>query len=328
MTSETMTWTLSLKRWLCGVSSVAGLFSLCCTPPDSATSLQPGELVPTSVLRVETAIHRDLVENSVAITSVSQPGIIFGLNDSGNGPRIFAFDSSGRGRGVWTVFGARNRDWEAAALGPCRQGDAWCLYIGDVGDNEARRASVTIYRVAEPAVHDSSGVHIPLQVEGSLNVRYSDHPHDVEAMYVGVDGSMFLITKRRLLDGQRRPRRALIFKVPGSYWDSSGTVVASLVDSLPIVPGERQGGQISDASLSPDGRLLAIRTYADVFIFQMDSVTQLPRPGQTPRPCTVRALDEEQGEGIAWWWDRRRLLLTSERRNAPLHIVDCPLPRR
>ena len=287
--------------------------------------LNVGEVRPTSVLKVEAAIHRDLVENSVAITSVSQPGIIFGFNDSGNEPRIFAFDSSGMGRGTWSVAGARNRDWEAAGLGPCRHRGSWCLYIGDVGDNEARRQYVTVYRVREPLI---SNVDTPgsVEVESSLNIRYSDHPHDVEAMYVGVDGSMFLITKRRLLDDQQKPRRALIFKVPSPFWDSSGTVVASLVDSLPIVPGERQGGQISDASLSQDGKLLAVRTYDDVYVFKMDSVTQLPRQGQSPVPCTIRQLREDQGEGIAWWWDQRRLVLTSERRSAPIHVIECPMP--
>lgn len=313
-----------MKRSLLWLLPVAiGVFMA--TQRRGSTSIEPGEVGPTSVLKVETAIHRDLVENSVAVTSVSQPGIIFGFNDSGHEPRIFAFDSSGIGRGNWGVVGARNRDSEAAALGPCRDRGSWCLYIGDVGDNEARRPYVTVYRVVEPLIRDSASV-TTLQVEDSLNIRYSDHPHDVEAMYVAVDGSLFLITKRRLLDAQRRPRPALIFKVPGSFWDSSGTVVASLVDSLPIVPGERLGGQISDAALSTDGRILAVRTYDDVYFFAIDSVTQLPKPGQKPVPCTIRALREEQGEGIAWWWDGRRLVLTSERRNAPFHVVSCPLP--
>ena len=71
---------------------------------------------------------------------MTQPGIIFGLNDSGHEPLLFAFDSTGRSRGVWRVNGARNLDWEAAASGPCEAGsDRRCLYIGDVGDNEARK---------------------------------------------------------------------------------------------------------------------------------------------------------------------------------------------
>ena len=326
MISQTTTWQVDVKHSLWRHVLVAALPLSGCFLDDSTP--KPGETIPTSVLRVRTALHRNLVENSVAVTSVSQPGIIFGWNDSGHEPRIFAFDSSGRNRGAWSVVGARNRDWEAAALGPCRQASTWCLYIGDVGDNEARRSQVTIYRVPEPVVPDSATTTAPLQVDGALNIRYADHPHDVEAMYVGVDGSMFFITKRRLLDSQRRARQALIFKVPRSYWDSSGTVVANLVDSLPFVPGERQGGLVSDASLSPDGKLLAVRTYDDVYLFEVDSVTQLPKRDQRPLPCAIRGLKEEQGEGIAWWWDGRRLLLTSERRNSPMFVIDCPRPLR
>jgi hypothetical protein len=288
------------------------------------------QVFPTSVLRVETAIHRSLVENSIAITSERQPGIIFGANDSGHEPWLFAFDSSGRGRGVWNLVGATNRDWEAATRGPCADTDSTpsCIYIGDVGDNDARRQSVTIYRVAEPVALPTSGAAVPLPVLDRLSFRYADRPHDVEAMYATPDGSIFLITKRRLLNPQRRPRWTLMYRIPPSAWDSSGTVTASLVDSLPIVPGESRGRQVNDASLSADGKMLAVRTYAEVFVFRVDSATGLPEAGQAPVPCILTGLDQERAEGVAWWWDSRRLLLTSERRNAPLHIVACPLPSR
>jgi len=283
-----------------------------------------------SVLRVQSAVHRKLVENSAAVTSVSQPGIIFGLNDSGNEPLIFAFDSAGRGRGIWNVAGAVNRDWEAAALGPCARNEApACLYIGDVGDNNARKSRVTIYRVIEPrvpaAIPDSP---FPIPLADRLDIRYPDHPHDVEAMYVTRDGALFLITKRRLLDQERRPRPALIYRVPASAWDSSGMVTATLVDSLPIVPGEARGRLISDAALSPDGTLLAVRTYAEVYVFAVDTATGLPMRDPAPGSCTIAGLREKQGEGVGWWWDRRRLVLTSEGRNAPFFVVDCPLPEK
>ena len=289
------------------------------------------EVLPISVLRVEIAVNR-LVENSVAVTSRRQPGIIFGLNDSGNQPQLFAFDSSGRGRGFWKVEGATNRDWEAASLGPCvpADGKPSCIYIGDVGDNDARRTVVAIYRIAEPdAAAIESDDQQSIRVLDRLNIRYPDRAHDVEAMFVAPDGSLFLITKRRLLDAEKRARPALIFSLPGSAWDSSGVVIATLRDSLPhLIPGAAEGMQVNDASLSADGKLLAVRTYAEVFVFRVDSMTYLPERGQSPALCSIRALKEEQGEGIAWWWDRRRLVLTSERRNAPFHVVECPLPMR
>ena len=289
------------------------------------------EPAPTSVLKVETSIHSRLVENSIGVTSVSQAGIIFGLNDSGNGPYLFAFDSTGRGLGYWQVAGAQNRDWEAAAMGPCSsQSEQWsCLYIGDVGDNDARKPRLTIYRIPEPRVDADGQIPQnprPIHDVGRLDFRYSDQPHDVEAMYVARDGAVVLITKRRLLDGQGRPRPALIFRIPPTAWDSSGVVTALLVDSLSIVPGQRQGGQITDAALTADGRYLAVRTYGDIYVFAMDTTTGLPLDGLETGPCSIAALREKQGEGIGWWWDRRRLVLTSEGRNAPMHVVSCLLP--
>ena len=272
------------------------------------------------------------MENSVAVTSVSQPGIIFGLNDSGNGPYIFAFDSGGVGRGMWEIVGAQNRDWEAASMGPCpgASPEASCLYIGDVGDNESRRSRLTVYRFPEPRALTlgESTPASPSPVDGvaRLDFVYADRPHDVEALWVGRDGSVFLITKRRLLDAQQRPRPALVFRVPPSAWDSSGTRTAELVDSLPIIPGERPGGQITDAALSPDGKLLAVRTYVDVFVFAVDSGSGLPRHDIPPGYCSIAALREKQGEGIGWWWDRHRLVLTSEGRSPPIYVVSCRRP--
>jgi hypothetical protein len=286
----------------------------------------------SSMLKVETSLHRRLVENSMAVTSVRQPGILFGLNDSGNGPFLFAFDSLGQARGIWQIDGARNRDWEAAALGPCGAVDSGgpCLFIGDVGDNDARRPSLSIYRLREPTVSpphtarpDSAP---PFTNIARLDFRYPDEPHDVEAMYVTRDGSIFLITKRRLLDEQRRARPALIFRIPASAWDSSGIVIARLADSLPLVPGSEQGRLVTDAALSTDGTLLAVRTYSEVFVYSVDSATGLPRREITPGYCRIAWLRETQGEGIGWWWDQRRLVLTSEGKNAPLYVVACPLP--
>lgn len=303
------------------LSSAVGI--LACSQAERDTQARP-----ISVLKISTVLHRNLVENSVGVTSVTQPGIIFGLNDSGNEPLLFVFDSTGGQRGAWEVMGAVNRDWEAASLGPCgpdRTGS--CLYIGDVGDNDGRKTQVTIYLVDEPTLRESvpdSPIQIP--VRDRLDFRYADHPHDVEAMYVTRDGSIILITKRRLLDAQRRPRPALVFRLAREAWDSIGIVTAHLVDSLPIVPGETPGRTISDAALSPDGKLLAVRTYAEVFVFPMDSVSGLPAHGRPPTICSIAHLKENQGEGIGWWWDRRRLVLTSEGRSEPLFVVTCPIP--
>jgi hypothetical protein len=305
--------------------SVSPLVACADPAADRGESADPSGVV--SVLKVETSLHRDLVENSAAVTSVTQPGIAFGINDSGNRPTLFAFDSTGAARGSWRISGARNIDWEAAAAGPCPGAATSCLYIGDVGDNDARRQTVSIYRIPEPTV-PAGGLPAPGFIDEvqRLSVRYPDQPHDVEAMYVARDGSLFLITKRRLLDPARTPRPALIYRLPHTAWDSAGTVTATLVDSLPIVPGTAPGRQVTDAAVSSDWKWLAVRTYSEVFIFLLDQATGLPARQRAPTSCTILGLEERQGEGIGWWWDNRRLVLTSEGQRSPLFVVECGKP--
>jgi len=132
---------------------------------------------------------RELDESSGMVESVAEPGVFWSQNDSGNDEYLFAYDSTGRARGRVLVRGGKNRDWEALTTGPCAEGQ--CLVIGDVGDNSARRDDLTLYQIAEPL---QTAVSVP--VLRTLSLRYADAPHDVEAMYAGPDGTLWLVTKR------------------------------------------------------------------------------------------------------------------------------------
>lgn len=287
--------------------------------------------VPAHPIRIKTHADKNLVESSAATLSHTQPGVWFTVNDSGNDPWLFAMDTTGAARGVWKIEHARNRDWEAASVGPCGvRADptappaAECVYIGDVGDNGAMRSTRDIYRVVEPTARDKNfRGSLPAQ---RLSYRYPDRAHDVEAMYVAPNVDLYLITKRRLLGADNRPRPALVFRIPASAWDSS-FVQAELVDSLPIVPGSAPLRQITDASLSPDARYLAVRTYGQVYVFATDSMTGRVRGAIPPAVCNIVSLGRWQGEGVTWFGRSDLLLLSSEGQGSPIFAVDCPMPR-
>ena len=287
--------------------------------------------------------HRELVENSAAAMSTTQPGVLFTINDSGNDPVLFALDTSGADRGEWLVAGATNVDWEAASVGPCggatagtrsagpvarstRETRSSCVYIGDVGDNGEVRRQVTIYRVREPASNGGKRWRDTVVAE-ALPFRYADGPHDVEAMYVAPNGSITLITKRPRENVAGRLRPALVFTLPAVAWMSEGVVVADLTDSLPIVPGSAPMRTITDAALSPDGRYLAVRTYSQVYVFAADSATGRPRTSIPPAVCSIAGVEDQPGEGVTWTGMGNRLLLTAEGRRSDLSIVSCPLPQ-
>jgi hypothetical protein len=94
----------------------------------------------------------DLPEASGLAASRRTPGVLWAHNDSGD-PFVFALTATGGVKGRVFVTGARVWDWEDIAVGPCANGT--CLYIADIGDNDRRRQSVTIYRTPEPAPGDA-----------------------------------------------------------------------------------------------------------------------------------------------------------------------------
>ena len=280
---------------------------------------------PTNVATIALHARPTLVENSALAMSRQQAGVLFSINDSGNEAVLFAIDTLGADRGTWRVKQSKNVDWEALSIGPCASGSSTgCIYIGDVGDNDEKHPTRTIYRVTEPDVKDStfSGTVSADHVEFS----YSDRRHDVEAMYVAPNGDMFLITKRPLRTLLRRMRPALVFRVPASAWTSKKPVVAELVDSLSIVPGSAPLRVVTDASLSADGARLVVRTYTQAFVYATSATTGRVNHSVTPAICNLTSLGEAQGEGIAWVAATGRLAFSTEGRAAPLHLANCPVP--
>jgi hypothetical protein len=249
--------------------------------------------------------------------SRDQAGLIYTIDDSGNRPTLFAFDTTGADRGTWPVVNATNLDWEAIATAPC--GTRNCVYIGDVGDNKGIAIEHRIYRVVEPKTPNDSARAERLQF------TYSDGAHDVEAMFVTPSADIYLVTKRPLTRGGNRLRPALVYSLPASAWKSETRAVASLVDSLPIVPGAQPLMLITDASLSPDGKRLAVRTYTQTYIFPTDPATGRVDHAAKYVVCDIAPLGESQGEGVAWI-GIGRLAFTSEGKQQPLRLATCPMP--
>ena len=262
-----------------------------------------------------------LIEASGVVRSTRQPNVFWSQNDSGNDERIFAYDSTGAALGMLRIAGARNRDWEAIALGPCPDGT--CLFIGDVGDNNARRSDVTIWRIPEPVPADTlSPRAVPLRF------GYAEGPRDVEAMWIAPDSAVLLLTKRPIRARGGRDRWSLIYRLPPAAWRSDARATATLVDSVPLVPtASNPTNWITDASLSSADakgvRHLAVRTYAAVYIFDADGVSG--RPTALRHQCNLRALHEQYGEGVTWLADGR-LLFVAEGRASVLHAARCDGP--
>ena len=257
-------------------------------------------------------------ESSGVAVSRRSPAVLWTHNDSGDGPYVYATDTTGAPRGTFIVTGARNVDWEDIALGPC--GTGTCLYIADSGDNRDRRRSVVVYRVPEPEVPGSQPIlERPTARAQAVTLRYPDASHDVEAMWVAQNQDVHLVTK-----GLSGPVRH--YRVPAAAWASSGPVTAELLEQVPIRVKSRLD-RVTGAGLSPDGRTVAVRTYAAVYFFHAATSGRLELPAE-PVACDVRHLGV-QGEGVSWL-DGSRLVLTSERGTRPagtIAVTRCAFPQ-
>jgi len=279
--------------------------------PASAVAQTPAAGV-IDVLSTGALADSALRESSGVARSHRIPGVLYSINDSGNGPEIFALDSTGAALGRWTLPALENRDWEAIASGPCPTGR--CLFIGDLGDNLERRQHVTIYRVAEPETLAAfRGKPVARADEtDSIRFRYPGGPRDAEAMWVDGDGAPNVVSKGR-------SGKIALYRVPPRF-GAKKVQLAERVQVLPITPQPALGQWVTDAALSPDGRRVAVRTYTMLYIFVVSPSGRLERPTR----CGLAGL-EPQGEGVTWL-DDRRLFLTSESSKgnpAPVHVVRC-----
>ncbi|MEI4272655.1 hypothetical protein TEK04_13065 [Klenkia sp. LSe6-5] len=223
------------------------------------------------------------------------------MNDGGDSVVVHELD------GACAVVGERTAavdpyDPEDLALGA--DGTVW---VADTGDNRLGRTTVAL---------------IALRPDGSSPVyrlTYPDGPHDAEALLLAPDGTPYLVTKEVLgASAVYRPAQAL---------DAEAAVpmekVADLSFTLTGTPGGPVGraGQlmVTGGAVSPDGALLALRTYTDAYVWSMagsDVVGALAAP-----PVRVALPEAPQGEAIAFAADGRSLLVTGEGLPAALTLL-------
>ncbi len=104
-------------------------------------------------------------------------------NDSGNAPDLFSVDSrTGRTVGVTHL---RVPAVDIEALAPAGGSRVW---VGDIGDNTASRASVSLY-LAPVAARDLD-VTPP-----TYRLVYPDGPHDAESMFTDRSGRVYVVSK-------------------------------------------------------------------------------------------------------------------------------------
>lgn len=249
------------------------------------------------------ALPSEVGESSGLAVSRAHPGVFWTHNDSGDGPRLYALDSTAALLATFEVGRAEARDWEALDIGPCPAAEPseWCLYVGDTGDNARDRDHVTIYVVPEP---DPVGRVDRVEALGGARFTYGSGRFDAEAVAVTPEGDVVVATKGRA------PSLSVFLLPANDVARALGTgeilTLASGV-TLPIEPDFSLGRWITGGALDAEGTLLALRTYTEVYFYEWPMADP---PAQAAPTCFL-GLIEPNGEAVAFSGDGR-LFLTSE----------------
>lgn len=272
--------------------------------PDS-----PGTCPDFGEAQVQGVVQAAELNEVSGLASSRRHDALWTHNDSGDGPRLYALDFTGRLIATLHLRAAEAVDWEDVALVP-GPGAADSLYVADFGDNRRRRSSVVIYLLDEP-----THLHPELIAEprARLELRYPDGAHDAESLLVHPKShEIFIITKHPL--GISRVHRKSPPHVTGSFvLEDLGSVHFGVgpLESIPLTTA---------GDFSADGRLVAIRTYDDVFLWSVapgaDMMTVLHAA-----PCARIPMHQPQGESLAFARDGSGLWTLSEQRAQPLLFI-------
>jgi hypothetical protein len=251
------------------------------TPTPAATPRTPALCHPLRVREVGRVDAPAATELSGL--ALSRSGVLWTHNDSGDSPRVLALDRKGRLLREVAVGGAEAVDWEDIAI------RGRTLYVGDIGDNVAQRPEVAVYRFAEP------GAGVTSVAAERIALRYSDGPHDAEALLVD-------------------PRSGAIVVVTKDAGGNSGVYVGSNARLGRRATLKLGIGQLVTAGdVSGDGRTIVLRTYDRAFVFTRRRGESLARALRRA-PCVAGAnlIAEGQGEALALTRDGRAFYTVPE----------------
>ena len=236
------------------------------------------------------------LKESSGICSSPSSSFLWSHNDSGDDPRIFSFQPSGRLHRILKVKNAKAVDWEDICAFES-DGKSY-LAIGDIGDNLSKRKNLEVYITKQPQEKNKS-----LKAKSCIKVRFPDGPVNCEGLaYDPVTKQLVLFTKEFL--------QCRLFGFDVRDWAEDQSVTAEFITSfqLPLVTG---------ADISRDGKHLVLVTYGPGLL-----VRRVAGKWQEHGEAQLIQLPpRKQGEAVCFSAAGDELFLTSEQLPAPLYKV-------
>lgn len=244
----------------------------------------------------------DVVEASGLAASQVNKGLLWTHDDSGNEPYVYGLDNKGAIVCTLKVSSANNIDWEDIAVGKGPQAHPSYVYVGDIGDNDARRSKITVYRFPEPQIGTKDRFQ---EVRAdALTFTYPDGARDAETLFVDpLTEDLYIVSKR---ERKNRVYRAKAPHVAGLER------VLEFVTELPV-------SVITAGDISPSGSEVILKNYVYAYYWKRNNGEPLESTFSRA-PSTIPYMPEPQGEAICFSADAKGYYTISERADTSRNV--------
>ncbi len=242
-------------------------------------------------------------EASGLSASAKNRGVLWTHNDRGSTARLYAISTEGKLLATCTVWGVLAHDWEDIAIGPGPDPNIEYLYIGDIGDNKAKRDSIAVHRVPEPEIDvNSVGSTLRLKEFETIKLRYPDGSRNAETLLLDpVTKDIYIVSKESKT------------KVYRAGYPQSTNKVTTMEQVGTIGSGTAVGGDISQ-----DGSMIIIKGYFSASLWERAEGQSVAEALEGKR-CRIPLILELQGEAICFDAEGAGYFTVSEHKYQPIY---------
>ncbi len=244
-------------------------------------------------------------EASGLASSRSRPGVYY-THDDGGEPELHAFDLEAGWIETHPVSGVDLVDWEDIAAGPCPDG-GHCLFLGDIGDNDASRTWISVYVVAEPP---PGGI---VDVLDQWRAQWPDGPRDAETLLVHPGtGRVSLVSK----DSTGVSAIGRLPEDPGA-----GIATLEVVATVALLGDDEGDRLVTGGAWDAEGERLVLRARERLLEWETDPCDPHGHWVHSPQSWSTPALP--RAEGVDFGSDGG-LVLVAEGAPTDVGTLACP----
>ena len=286
----------------------------------SEESGPPAGSIPVTLTMAGKLQDKDISEASGLAASQRSANVLWTHNDSGAKARLYAIDLNGRSVGGARLKHSDNVDWEDIAS--FTLDDVPYLLVADVGDNEHKHETVTLYVVEEPDLSEDEKPDIT--PAWRIEFYYPGGPRDVESVAIDIENERILLLSKRTIPAE-------LYSLPLRP-ESDEVQIATLlgkIDSLPqpsrsdvefALEAKNWHWQPTAMDIARDGSAIAIVTLDPaIYLYRRDG-DWLSTLQAAPLKFRLRGIREP--ESVAFSADGKSIYVTHEKKHAALLRID------